>query len=89
MDSKVALEYAKKFQPQQESHVLWMKLVLQTLNDMMTSKKNIVPVMNSNPMGVSFKDTDIMDIVFIQFSIAMKYTSAILDGGAWIPPQKA
>ncbi len=46
-------------------------------------------IMNSNPMQVKMTENDIMDIVFIQFSLAMKYTKAILDGEAWVPPQKA
>jgi len=89
MDSPVAQRFASKFQPQQESHVLWMKQVMHTLNDMMTKKVNIVKIMNTNPMNVSMTENDIMDIVFIQFSLAMKYTKAILDGEAWVPPQKA
>ena len=44
--------------------------------------------MNTNPMEVKMSENDIMDIVFIQFSLAMKYTKAILDGEAWVPPQK-
>lgn len=88
MDSQVAQRFANQFQPQQESHVLWMKRVMHTLDDMMTKKVDIVKVMNSNPMDVTMSENDIMDIVFIQFSLAMKYTKAILDGKAWVPPQK-
>ena len=89
MDSPVAQKFTSKFQPQQESHVLWMKLVMTSLNEMMSTKVNILNIMNSNPMGVNLTEKDIMDIVFIQFSLAMKYTKAILDGEAWVPPQKA
>ena len=89
MESATVREFATKFQPQQESHVLWMKLVMLSLNEMMSTKVNILNIMNSNPMGVSLTEKDIMDIVFIQFSLAMKYTKAILDGEAWVPPQKA
>lgn len=49
---------------------------------------NLLNIMNRNPMGVSMTEKDIMDIVFVQFSLAMKYTKAILDGEAWVPPQK-
>jgi hypothetical protein len=86
MDSPVAQRFASRFQPQQQSHVLWMKRVVHTLGD---RKVNIVDVINSNPMGVEITESDIMDIVFIQFSLAMKYTKAILDGEAWVPPQRA
>jgi hypothetical protein len=89
MDSPVAQRFASRFQPQQESHVLWMKRVVHTLGEMMSKKVNIVDVINSNPMGVEITESDIMDIVFIQFSLAMKYTKAILDGEAWVPPQGA
>ena len=65
---------------------MWMKRVVHTLGDMGV---NIVDVINSNPMDVEIAESDIMDIVFIQFSLAMKYTKAILDGEAWIPPQRA
>lgn len=50
---------------------------------------SVIPVMQANPMGVKFSEKDAFDIVFIQFSLAMKYTKAILDGEAWIPSQKA
>jgi hypothetical protein len=40
-------------------------------------------------MQVKMSEKDIMDIVFIQFSLAMKYTKAILDGEAWVPTQEA
>jgi len=40
-------------------------------------------------MNLKFSEKDTLDIVFIQFSLAMKYTKAILDGEAWVPPQKA
>ena len=89
MDSPVAQRFASRFQPQQQSHVLWMKRVVHTLGEMMSKKVNIVDVINSNPMGVEITESDIMDIVFIQFSLAMKYTKAILDGEAWVPPQRA
>ena len=86
MDSTVVQEFSKKFQPQQESHVLWMKQVMTTLNEM---KAGVVQVMSANPMNVKFSESNALDIVFIQFSLAMKYTKAILDGEAWVPPQKA
>ena len=89
MESQVAQRFAEKFQPQQESHVLWMKRVMTSLNEMMSKKVNILNIMNVNPMQVKMSENDIMDIVFIQFSLAMKYTKAILDGEAWVPPQKA
>ena len=89
MESQVAQRFASQFQPQQESHVLWMKRVMTSLNEMMSKKVNILNIMNVNPMQVKMSENDIMDIVFIQFSLAMKYTKAILDGEAWVPPQKA
>ena len=89
MNSNIAQRFAEKFQPQQESHVLWMKRVMTSLNEMMSKKVNILNIMNVNPMQVKMSENDIMDIVFIQFSLAMKYTKAILDGEAWVPPQKA
>lgn len=88
MDSQIAQKFASKFQPQQESHVLWLKQVVDSLNNMMNKRVNIVGVMNANPLGVKMTENDIMDIVFIQFGLAMKYTKAILDGEAWVPPQK-
>ena len=89
MESQIAQRFAGQFQPQQESHVLWMKRVMTSLNEMMSKKVNILNIMNVNPMQVKMSENDIMDIVFIQFSLAMKYTKAILDGEAWVPPQKA
>ena len=86
MESAAVREFATKFQPQQESHVLWMKRVMTTLNK---AEVSVVPVLKSNPMNVPFSEKDAFDIVFIQFSLAMKYTKAILDGEAWVPPQKA
>ena len=89
MESTIAQRFASQFQPQQESHVLWMKRVMSSMNEMMSKKVNIMHIINSNPMQVKMSEKDIMDIVFIQFSLAMKYTKAILDGEAWVPPQEA
>jgi len=63
--------------------------VMSSLNEMMSKKVNIMHIINSNPMQVKMSEKDIMDIVFIQFSLAMKYTKAILDGEAWVPTQEA
>jgi hypothetical protein len=59
---------------------------MSSLNEM---KTGVIQVMKSNPMNLKFSEKDTLDIVFIQFSLAMKYTKAILDGEAWVPPQKA
>ena len=63
--------------------------MMSSMNEMMSKKVNIMHIINSNPMQVKMSEKDIMDIVFIQFSLAMKYTKAILDGEAWVPPQEA
>lgn len=89
MESQVAQRFAGLFQPQQESHVLWMKHSMTSLNEMMNKKVNLLHIMNSNPMQVKMSEKDMLDIVFIHFSLAMKYTKAILEGEAWVPPQKA
>jgi hypothetical protein len=40
-------------------------------------------LVNLNPMGVQMNNP--LDWVFIHFSLAMKYTNAVLGGGAFVP----
>ena len=84
MESKLAQEFTSKFNPKVKDHALWMKKT----NDKLSSGKNVVDLMKDNPMGAHYDDKDFMDVVFVMFSLAMKYSKAVLHREAWVPPQE-
>lgn len=84
MESSLAQEFANKFDPKVKDHALWMKRT----NERLSAGKNVVELMKENPMGAVYDDKDFMDVVFVMFSLAMKYSKAVLNREAWVPPQE-
>lgn len=79
MDTGIAATFTKSFEPDNPKHVTWWKLMCDNMD------ADPVRVAKSNPMGLDFTEKDVMDLVFIQFSIAMKYAKATLEGKSWSP----
>ena len=72
------------FNPKLESHVLWLK----SLGETMKSMKGMENVLSQNPFKMKIKPTQFLDVPEIHFVLAVKYTDALFQGEAWIPPQK-
>ena len=84
MESQVATKFINLFDPSNQKHVVWFKMI----NDFITSDKkdfSLVYMMKKNPMGLDFQDEDVMEIMFIQFGIGLAYAKAVLEKKAWIP----
>lgn len=79
MDSPIAVEFTKGFDPADPKHVTWWKLMC---DNMHTDPSKIAKL---NPMKVTFTDSNVLDLVFIQFSIGLKYAMATLEGKSWTP----
>ena len=79
MDNPIAITFAKSFDAADPKHVTWWKLLCDNMEN------DALKIAKLNPMGVEFKDTDLLNLVFIQFSIAMKYAQATLAGKSWSP----
>lgn len=84
MDSPTK-HFTKAFDPSNEKHVLWLKNVGNVIKNINPGEKRIdlEKLVNDNPFHE--KLDNFMDWAYAHFSIAMKYTDAVLNGTAFIP----
>lgn len=78
-------ELVKKFDCKNQQHVEWLKYFTNAMAKATSGEKadvDIVKTMNENPLGVK---VEIPSMPYIHFQLAMKYTTAVLNGHAWIP----
>jgi uncharacterized membrane protein YfbV (UPF0208 family) len=81
MESPIATTFTRAFEPAEPKHVIWWKM----LCDELQKQGDPLRVVKKNPMNIMFQEKDIMDLVFIQFSIGLKYATATLEGKSWSP----
>ena len=90
METAVAKNFHNAFNPADEKHCVWFKLfadlMAQPEDDMKEHGSKIIRVMKANPMGQAFDPANMLDLVFIQFTLALKHSRAVLDGEGWMPP---
>ena len=87
MDSETTNLFAEKFNPEDKTHVMWLKKMGELMETLDPAKRmDLTKLVNLNPMGVTMKNP--LDWVFIHFSLAMKYTKAVLNGDGWVPTKK-
>ena len=79
MDGKTAVAFTKSFDPKNKSHVVWWKMLCDNMDT------DPIRILKCNPMDIPTSDKDVLDLVFIQFSVAMKYAKATLIGEFWSP----
>ena len=86
MDSATTItkQFADQFNSKNESHVKWFK----SLHDATQNEKSVDKVLVVNPFGIKPSKQDMLEWVHIQFIIGMKYATDVLNGNAWVPPQK-
>lgn len=89
MDTAVSRSFNNAFDPTDSHHCIWFKMLADIMSqpgdDMKEHGGKVFRVMTSNPMGVGFDTQNLLDIVFIQFALGLKYSRAALDGKAWTP----
>ena len=90
MDTAISKSFNNAFNPEDQKHCTWFKLLADLMSqpgdDMTEHGEKVLRVMTSNPMGVAFDTKNLLDIVFIQFALGLKYSLAALNGKAWSPP---
>jgi hypothetical protein len=90
MDTVVSRSFNDAFDPMDSRHCVWFKmladLMAQPGEDMKDHGAKVLRVMTSNPMEVKFDTKNLLDVVFIQFALGLKYSQAVLGGTAWSPP---
>ena len=88
MDSTTKNLFVEKFNPMEKTHVMWLKKMGQMMETLdPTRQMDLSKLVNLNPMGVQMNNP--LDWVFIHFSLAMKYTNAVLGSSAWTPMAEA
>jgi len=80
-------QFVEKFNPRTQSHVEWLKAMGEQMESLdPKTQMNLSKSVNQNPMKARMNNP--LDWVYIHFSLAMKYTKAVLSGEAWVPSQK-
>ncbi|MBT5122732.1 MAG: hypothetical protein HOM38_08410 [Euryarchaeota archaeon] len=84
------VNFVKGFECQNESHVMWLKKVGGAMARATGGgdKVDIIGIVNDNPIEGNPKMDNPMDWAYIHFQLAMKYTNAVLNGEAFVPPPK-
>jgi hypothetical protein len=80
----ITKRFSTAFDPTNETHVLWFK----RLHDTTEEGKSIDKVLEDNPFGLHMNKRDMMEWIHIQFVLAMKYATSVLNGRAWVPGHK-
>ena len=80
----ITKRFASAFDPKHESHVMWFK----QLHDATEDGKSVDKVLEDNPFGISLTKKEMVEWIHIQFVLAMKYATSVLNGRAWVPIQK-
>tara|TARA_B100001113_G_scaffold335368_1_gene314858 strand:- start:313 stop:570 length:258 start_codon:yes stop_codon:yes gene_type:complete len=81
------MSFVKEFDPKNETHVTWLKIidtVMVEMNDLSKSK-DLMKIVNENPFGIKMNNP--MDWAQSHFQLCMKYSQAVLRGVAHIPTQ--
>lgn len=79
-------EFVKNFDCKNEEHVMWLKLVGETMTKAtMGERVDLIATVNNNPLERSPTMTSPADWAYIHFQLAMKYANAVLQGDAFVP----
>ena len=79
--------FVSSFDCKDEQHVLWLKKVGNvTAKSMNGDRVDIIGVVNDNPLPGKPSMDKPMDWAYVHFQLCMKYTNAVLNGQAFVPP---
>jgi hypothetical protein len=83
----VTSQFVKAFDPADEAHVTWFKVMTDTAEAFADPAKavDIVALIRTNPMKVHIKEQDALDWFHIHFVLCAVYAKAVLKGQAFIP----
>lgn len=83
--------FLKAFDSKNEKHVKWLAHMTKLSESMNDPQKTITlnAEINLNPMKVNLSHPDTLDWIHIHFVLSASYAKAVLNGEAWVKPQKA
>ncbi len=84
----ITSKFVEKFDPSNAAHVLWLSKFFDFAETLATKRNNIDDFINTNPMGIVVKQEEMLEWVQIHFTVAMKYSQAVLKGSAFVPKQQ-
>jgi hypothetical protein len=83
----ITKQFIDAFDTKNKAHVRWLKKFFDFAENLATARKPIDEFINTNPMGITVNQSEILEWIHIHFSLAMKYSKDVLNGKAWIPEQ--
>lgn len=78
--------FADSFDPSKAAHVVWLSKFFEFAETLASKRNNIDTFINTNPMGITVKQEEMLEWVQVHFTLAMKYSQAVLKGKAYVPP---
>jgi len=79
-------KFLSVFNPLTESHVLWLKKMMDVAGNMHPEKNSdLINEINLNPMGLKIKPQDALDWPHVHFVLSATYARAVLSDRAFIP----
>jgi hypothetical protein len=86
---KMNTDFVKKFDCNDETHVMWLKDVGDAMTKTtMGEKVDLIKLVNENPLDGTPKMNNPVDWAYIHFQLAMKYSNAVLNQDAFLPGSK-
>ena len=82
-EETITRKFSQAFDSKNQTHVEWFK----SLHTATVNEKSVDALLYKNPFGIKVSKDEILEWIHIQFVIAMKYASCVLEGQAWVPPQ--
>lgn len=84
----ITAKFLAKFDPKNSKHVLWFKRMCEVAESMgkMSEQIMLVGEINMNPMKIEIEHGEALEWVHVHFCLGMKYSKAVVNGEAWIPP---
>ena len=86
----MATEFVKPFDCKNEAHVMWFKSLGETMVKSLNGDKkiNMAAAIDENPLPGKPRVQNVMDFPYVHFQLAMKYSTAVLNGDAFITNTK-
>jgi len=76
--------FVQKFNPREESHVMWLKALGAAMGKATSGGRvRIDSIVNDNPFGCTM--SNILDMAEMHFAVSMKYANAVLNCDAFVP----
>jgi hypothetical protein len=78
--------FVRNFDCKNEEHVIWLKnLGEEMAKSIGGDRVNLSDTINNNPLPGKPSIDNVMDFAYVHFQLCMKYTTAVLNGQAFIP----